>query len=156
MEVFFETYLDRLDALHKDIKVAIEGLPQAGLDWVPGEDIPSICILVTHLTGAERYWIGDIGGQDPSGRNREAEFKVKGIGLPGLKRRLGESSLYAHSLLETMKLKDVESTRISPRHGERITVAWALLHALEHSAIHLGHIQLIRQLWDQRQDRLEE
>ena len=29
-------------------------------------------------------------------------------------------------------------------------VAWALLHALEHTAIHLGHMQIMRQLWEQR------
>jgi hypothetical protein len=156
MHIFYETYLDRLEALHRDIERSIDGMPQDGLDWVPGEDIPSICVLVTHLTGAERYWIGDIGGQDPSGRNREAEFKVKGIGFPELQRRLSGSSLYARNLFESVKLKDLEAIRISPRDGGQITVSWALLHALEHSAIHLGHIQLIRQLWDQSQDGLEE
>jgi hypothetical protein len=29
-------------------------------------------------------------------------------------------------------------------------VGWALLHALEHTAIHLGHIQITQQLWDQK------
>ena len=150
MDIFFETYLERLEALHRDIERAIEGLPQAGLDWIPGEDIPSICVLVTHLTGAERYWIGDIGGKDPSGRNREAEFKVKGISFQELQRRLRDSGLYARNLFERMELNDLEAVRISPRDGGQITVTWALLHALEHSAIHLGHVQLIRQLWDQR------
>jgi hypothetical protein len=28
-------------------------------------------------------------------------------------------------------------------------VAWALLHALEHTTLHLGQIQLTRQLWEQ-------
>jgi len=28
-------------------------------------------------------------------------------------------------------------------------VAWALLHALDHTAQHLGHMQITRQLWDQ-------
>jgi uncharacterized damage-inducible protein DinB len=156
MHIFFETYLERMEALHRDIERAIADLPQAGLDWIPGEDIPSICVLVTHLTGAERFWIGDIGGQDPSGRDREAEFKVRGVGLSELQRRLHASRLYAHKLFETIELQDIEDTRISPRNGEQITVSWALLHALEHSAIHLGHIQLIRQLWDQHQDRLED
>jgi len=156
MHSFFETYLDRMEALHKDIERSMNGLPQAGLDWIPGEDIPSICVLVTHLTGAERYWIGDIGGLDPSGRDREAEFKVQGSTYPELQRRLRESSLYARKLFETLELHDLEIVRISPRDGKQITQSWTLLHALEHSAIHLGHIQLIRQLWDQSQDRLED
>ena len=32
-------------------------------------------------------------------------------------------------------------------------VAWCLLHNLEHVAIHLGHVEILRQLWDQREDR---
>jgi hypothetical protein len=29
-------------------------------------------------------------------------------------------------------------------------IAWSLLHALEHTALHLGHMQLTRQLWEQQ------
>jgi hypothetical protein len=32
-----------------------------------------------------------------------------------------------------------------------ITGGWALLHALEHAYLHLGHIQLTCQMWRQRQ-----
>jgi len=28
-----------------------------------------------------------------------------------------------------------------------VGVAWAILHALEHTGIHLGHIQVTQQLW---------
>jgi hypothetical protein len=34
-----------------------------------------------------------------------------------------------------------------------MTVAWAVLHAVDHTALHLGHIQITRQLWEQRQSR---
>jgi len=62
-----EDYLERLQALHESIESAIEGLPQAALDWVPGPDMNSFAVLVTHVAGAERYWIGDVAGRDPSG-----------------------------------------------------------------------------------------
>lgn len=29
------------------------------------------------------------------------------------------------------------------------TVAWRLAHALEHTALHLGHMEITRQLWEQ-------
>lgn len=31
--------------------------------------------------------------------------------------------------------------------GETVTGRWAVLHALEHTALHLGHLQLTAQLW---------
>lgn len=33
--------------------------------------------------------------------------------------------------------------------GQKFSVSWSLLHVLDHTAIHLGHIQLTRQLWEQ-------
>ncbi len=40
--------------------------------------------------------------------------------------------------------------RTDPRDGREYTVAWALFHALEHTALHLGQMQLTRQLWEQQ------
>ena len=52
-------------------------------------------------------------------------------------------------MLEGLALPDLEATRVSPRDGRTFTVVWCLAHALEHTALHLGHIQVTRQLWDQ-------
>jgi len=150
MESFFEDYQDRLNELHRDVSSAIDGLPREALDWSPGEDIPSVCVLITHLTGAERFWIGDVAGGVPSNRDREAEFNTKGLEVFDLRNQLEEVQIFEKELLAKISLIDLESICISPRTGRRFTVAWALLHALEHTAIHLGHIQIIRQLWDQR------
>lgn len=141
-------YLERLDGLHAEIAHAIEGLPQTALDWVPGADMNSLGVLVIHLTGAERYWIGDVAGGDPSGRDRDAEFETSGMNGAILKQCLDDSSAYIRSVLGQLTLQDIGTTRISPRNGKEFTVAWCLAHALEHTAIHLGHIQIIRQLWD--------
>ena len=146
-----EDYLGRLSALHAEIAHAIEGLPQAALDWVPGAEMNSLGVLVVHLAGAERYWIGDVVGGDPSGRDRNAEFRTSGMDGAVLKQRLDDSLAYVRGVLEQLTLPELEATRASPRDGREFTVAWCLAHALEHTAIHLGHIQIIRQLWDQQQ-----
>ena len=56
---------------------------------------------------------------------------------------------YARNVLETFTVQELETTRVSARDGRTFTVAWALLHALEHTTLHLGQIQLTRQLWEQ-------
>jgi len=146
---FFEDYLDILKARHNDILRALDGLPHAALDWKPGPDMNSISVLVFHLTGAERYWIGDVAAQDPSDRDREAEFRVRDAGLDVLKDRLNKNLVYARTVLNGLSLEDLEKTQLSPRDGQTFTVGWALVHALEHSTLHLGHIELTRQLWEQ-------
>ena len=55
-------------------------------------------------------------------------------------------------VLENFDLGDLETARISPRNDQEVTVAWALDHALKHTAIHLGHLQITRQLWEELQE----
>jgi uncharacterized damage-inducible protein DinB len=148
MQTFCEEYLNILQACHTDILKALEGLPADALDWKAGADMNPISVLVFHLTGAERYWIGDVAAQEPSGRDRAAEFKVHGVGLEALRKRLEDNLAYARDALEKLTLQDLQTRRTSPRDGREFTVAWALLHALEHANLHLGHIQITRQLWE--------
>ena len=147
MQTFYKDYLSILQACHTDILKALDGLPSAALDWVSGPEMNSIGILVFHLTGAERYWIGDVAAQEPSDRDRASEFKVHDVGMDGIRKRLDDNLDYAHKTLEKFTIQDLEVSRTSPRDGRMFTVAWALLHALEHANLHLGHIQITRQLW---------
>ena len=149
----FEDYLDRLQALHIDIQQAIEGVPQEALDWSPMPDMNSLAVLVMHATGAERYWIGDVAGRDPSGRNRDAEFQVRDLDAAALTARLAATLAHSRVVLEGLTPTDLEARRVSPRDGREFSVAWALAHTLEHTAIHLGHMQIIRQWWDFRSEK---
>ena len=152
MQTFFTDYLNLLQDCHNHILESLEGLPPAALDWTPGNDMNSISVLVFHLTGAERYWIGDVAAKDPTERDRDAEFKVHDVGLDALKKRTTDVLEYASKALDKMSVQDLESTRISARDGREFTVAWSLLHALEHATLHLGQIQMTRQLWEQSKD----
>jgi hypothetical protein len=57
---------------------------------------------------------------------------------------------YLKGAFEKMNLSDLETERIHPRHGNKVSVAFAVLHALEHAATHVGHIGLTVQLWQQK------
>ena len=129
MHSFFSDYLRNLEEIHDDIRNTIKGIPQEALDWTPGLEINSLAVLVNHLTGAERYWIGDVVAGDPSGRDREAEFRVSGLIPDALLAKLGEADSYARQVLEKMTLPTLEDKRVSPRNGREVTVGWALCHA---------------------------
>ena len=150
MDTFLTDYLDRLEELHQEISQSIAGLPVAALDWTPGAEMNSINVLVAHIAGAERYLIGEVAGGLPSGRDRDAEFRTSGLDERHLKKILANATAYAREILNRITFDDLAKTGISPRDGRRINVGWALLHALKHTANHLGHIQIVRQLWDQK------
>lgn len=151
MHPVFVAYLDRLRSLHSDAQELLTGLPDGALDWVPGPGMNSIAVLVVHLAGAERYWIGDVAAGEPSGRNRAAEFLSRSLSVEELRERLAACSAYAGQVLGRMKVDDLATLCTSPRDGRTFSTGWALLHALEHTALHLGHIQLTAQLWARRQ-----
>ena len=149
MQTFFKDYLNLLQDCHNSILEALEGLPPAALDWTPGNDMNSISVLVVHLTGAERYWIGDIAAQDPTARDRDAEFRVRDVEMDVLKKRLADNLEYARNMLDKFTIQDLETPRVSARDGREYMAGWALLHALDHATLHLGQIQITRQLWEQ-------
>src|SRR5574338_733002 len=100
MQPSFADYLKLLQARHDEILAALEGVSSTALDWTPGAEMNSISVLVFHLTGAERYWIGDVAGQDPAERDRDAEFKVHDMGIDLLRERLADNLEYARKALD--------------------------------------------------------
>jgi uncharacterized damage-inducible protein DinB len=150
MKLFYEELYSRFHELHADIELALQSLPEEALDWKPGADMNSVSVLVTHLTGAERFLIGDVVMGEPSNRNRDAEFQTEGQTKQDLLQRLSMTDAYLKGAFEKMNLSDLETERIHPRHGNKVSVAFAVLHALEHAATHVGHIGLTVQLWQQK------
>ena len=148
MEQFFQDLLNRFEGLHEDVKKSIHGLSPEALDWVPAGETNSINVLVTHLAAAEKFWAVDIALGKDSDRQRPKEFLVSGLQEPELIQIL-DSTLEVLKLgLEMMTIADLEQMRHSKTHQMDVSAGWAILHALEHTAIHVGHIQLTVQLWN--------
>ena len=146
MQPYFEDYLLIIQELYDDILNTLKDLPPVALDWSPAADMNSINVLVTHTVGAQRFLIGEAVAGDPANRDREAEFKVHGLEKDILVQRLTDSLAYLRSALEGFTIVDLASMR--DFRGRQRSVAWILSHALKHTAAHMGHIQLMRQLWE--------
>jgi uncharacterized damage-inducible protein DinB len=150
MEILIEEYLTMLEGLHNDMNKLLDNLPQEGLDWSPGEAMNSLSVIAVHVAGAERFWIGDVVGRDPSHRDRQAEFRVKGIGAEEIKDKLREVFHHTRKIVEPLSMQELSDLRVSPRDGREYTVGWCLENVLKHTGLHLGHMEITRQLWDQK------
>jgi uncharacterized damage-inducible protein DinB len=146
MQPYFEDYMLNLQELHDEILNVLKDLPPSALDWSPAADMNSINVLVTHTVGAQRFLIGEAVAGDPANRDREAEFKVRGLDAGTLAQRLTNSLAYLRSVLEGLTVDDLGAMR--DFRGRERSVAWILGHALKHTATHMGHIQLMRQVWE--------
>ncbi|MGB1250112.1 MAG: DinB family protein [Candidatus Promineifilaceae bacterium] len=147
MHPFFSAFEERMTFLHAEIQRELDRLPDEAFDWSPAEDMNSIAVLLTHSVGAERYWIGDVAAQESSGRVRSAEFKVTNLTQADLEARLTASMAYIQKVLPTFSAEDLDKSRSAEGYEQSFTVSWCLLHAMEHTATHVGHIQMMRHYW---------
>ena len=150
MQKIFEYYLNCLESLHDNVKSTIEGLSQSEIDWVPGSEINSLGVIVAHVAGSERFMIGDNIAKEPSGRDRDSEFRTQGIDVEKLNERLDNSLAYARQVLERFSIEDLDRPCFSPYDGRTYPSGFYLFRVLGHVAGHLGHAQITRQMLEQR------
>ncbi|HRW07890.1 MAG TPA: DinB family protein [Caldilineaceae bacterium] len=147
-EQFFVDYLERLTGLQNRLHKELQELPAAAMDWSPGPQMNSVAVLLAHLTGVLHEGI-DLALDVPPGRVRAQEFQTHGVSNAEMLQRLDRVIDYARESLPRLELVDLSQARTD--EDGPITCGWALLHALEHAYLHLGHLQMTCQLWRQRE-----
>jgi uncharacterized damage-inducible protein DinB len=145
-----ESYLTMLDDLRGQVRDLITGLPPEALNWQPiaGSEehaTNSLAILATHIAGAEHYWIGEVVGRLPASRDRDAEFASQATRDNELIRRLEGAERETRQVLSALGAADLAEVREA--RGRPVPVRWCILHVIDHTALHLGHMQLTYQLW---------
>jgi len=143
-------YLQLLDDLHRQVKALVADLPAEALNWQPiegaGADTTnSLAVLATHVAGAEHFWIAEIIGQRPATRDRDAEFCTVATDAAELVRRLDAVAAETAEMLASLSEADLNGVRVA--RGHEVTVRWGILHVIDHTALHLGHMQITYQLW---------
>ena len=143
-------YLTTMKEILDQMKSLLEGLPQEALDWRPIEGegelaTNSLAVMAAHLAGSGTYLIKEVIGRQPVQRDREAEFATRGVNASTLKARLDAAAKIIEQVLSPLTAGQMEEDR---KYRDRTaTVRWIILHVIEHTALHLGHMQLTRQLW---------
>lgn len=146
-----------LRKLVEQIFEQLDGIPEDDLNtWLPRDgmrDVNTFYALATHTVGAGEYWILVAAGQRHGDRDRLAEFRATGT-LADLRARYDQWLTEAADVLSTIDKATLKSNFFReevPERGlsrARLTRAECITHALEHTAVHLGHLQLQRQLYD--------
>jgi uncharacterized damage-inducible protein DinB len=145
-----DSYLQRIEDLRGQVSELIAGLPAEALNWRPIEGqeeytTNSLAVLATHVAGAEHFWIGEIVGGHPTTRDRDAEFTVEIGGAADLVQLLEQTGAETQEVFGTLNPEELDGTREA--RGRTVPVRWCILHVIDHTALHLGHMQLTYQLW---------
>lgn len=150
MNAELEQYLHMIEDLRGQVGELIAGLSAEALNWRPiegGDDhvTNSLAVLAAHIAGAERFWVAEVIGGRPPTRDRDAEFAIQANDADELRRRLDETGTETREVFAALREEDLDSTR--EVRGRIVPVRWAILHVIDHTALHLGHMQLTYQLW---------
>jgi uncharacterized damage-inducible protein DinB len=152
MDGEIETYSKYIRKQVADVHAALKGLSDEQLNRRP--DVPganSGFVIATHVIGNARAWILGIACGQPLRRDRPGEFASRGTyeELAKAASALSGEIEAALSELDPSTLDD----RLSPSRElwgegepEEITRREAFAHVLEHASMHLGQIQLTRDL----------
>ncbi len=151
MEAIFADLLKRLEMLHAEYFQHLEGLSVEELDWSPGAEMNSLCVLAVHVTAAERFWIG-IGIDDVPERDRPAEFRAAGYQLEELQARFAANIAFYKIAFKGQSIERLgeEVSLTFPDRQISCSRGFALLRALDHTGEHLGHAGMTRQLLERR------
>lgn len=144
------SYLERIEDLRGQVSEIIGDLPAEALNWRPFQDpgeplTNSLAVLATHIAGAEHFWIAEVVGRRAPTRDRNAEFAARVSTAGDLLSLLERTGAETRQVLAALSAADLDGTR--EVRGRRIPVRWSVLHVIDHSALHLGHMQITYQLW---------
>jgi hypothetical protein len=145
-------YLRKLTAESFD---QIDGVPVEDVNnWRPAlglEDINTFFALLTHSISSGEYWLLAVAAERPSHRDRPSEFIATGD-IAALRDRADAWLAKSEALLDGFTADDyarvVSYIRVISGEQATDTIANCVVHAVDHTANHLGHLQLQRQIWN--------
>lgn len=145
-----DNYLKRIEDLRGQISGLLAELPSEALNWRPieGKDdhiTNSLAVLAAHIAGAEHFWIAEVVGGRPATRDRDVEFVTIATSTAELLQLLEKISQETRAVLSALSESDLNGTR--QVRDRTVPVRWCILHVIDHTSLHLGHMQITYQLW---------
>ncbi len=108
----------------------------------------TIGILLRHVAGSEDYWISGVAGGGSVDRDRDAEFEHESLKKADLIAALRRSQAATERVLGGMRSEDLRAP-VQARRARGVveaTKGFAIMHAIQHLAYHLGQIRLMAAL----------
>ena len=102
------------------------------------------------MAGSQLWWVVERTAGRDVGRDRLAEFRAAGSDPAVPVQALSKAMCQTRRVFEGLTAESMNEQR--PGIQDRpTTVRWIALHLIEHAALHLGHIQITRQWWEEAQ-----
>jgi len=129
----------------------LDGLDDDQLRWAPTATANSIGQIVVHLGYAERLWFRAIFAGQPM----DMEWRQEMFTVPDGWSVDDVAAFYRAECGLADAVMDAEASFDPPSRAEwrQTTLRWAVVHMIEETARHLGHIDITRELIDGKTGR---
>jgi uncharacterized damage-inducible protein DinB len=141
-----------LDWHRATVFVKTDGLAEdlAHRPLLASSPLMTVAGLVSHLYWVERDWVDRVllGGtidQPWSPEDPDKDFKVDGTPLAELLGAYERQCAHNNEIVRSLSLGT--EAAVEPRQG-RVTLRWILVHLIEETARHNGHIDILREMLD--------
>ncbi|GAA3396000.1 DinB family protein [Streptomyces roseoviridis] len=124
---------------------------------LPGSPLMTISGLISHLRWVEHWWLdvvfldGELQGPLAEATDEDPDPEMRtAVDVP-LPRLLAEYEEQSARLRRLVADHDLDTKALRPiRDGRRVDLRWILLHLIEETARHNGHLDIVRELVDGR------
>ena len=153
MDAEIDGYRRQIQSLLGRVCACLQGLSEAQLNWrppMPGAN--SAYVIAVHTLGNAQAWVLGIACGWPIERDRPAEFRASGPDAADLTAQARRLSDDIDAALAALAPSALDQRLLPPQslfgEGEliEISVREALLHVVEHASLHLGQLQITRDL----------
>jgi uncharacterized damage-inducible protein DinB len=141
-----------LDWHRATVFLKTEGLAEdlAHRPLLASSPLMTVAGLVSHLYWVERYWIEHtlLGGPDDqpwSEEDPDKDYKVDGTPLAELLAAYERQCTRNNEVARSLSLDTASAMK---RGNEPVTLRWVLVHLIEETARHNGHIDILREMLD--------
>ena len=137
--------------LRESVLYKLEGLSDRQLRWQPAPTANSLGVIAVHLGYAERLWIRAVF----AGELMDMGWRQHMFELPDGWSVSEVASFYRAETAAADAVLDAASSFDLPSSGplRPTTLRWAVLHLIEETARHAGHMDITRELLDGRTGR---
>lgn len=151
MDRDIQEYFDALVKAIERILTASNGLGAEGMNWepIPGET-SSLAVLGAHILGNIEQGILSTMAGHPDYRDRDAEFATQLDSNEELWEKWRTLKTRIQAAMGAMSPDDLDQKYDHPRRGTG-SGRWLLLFTINHANEHVGHAELTRQLYDNRE-----
>ena len=139
---------EQFQVVHGLLRDEVRDLSVEELNWKPAPETNSIAVLVVHTLGSEAEVLR-VAANVPGERDRPAEFRVTANNAEELLREIDQADAYIEAVAPRITADDLAAERPRGDRPPETGLHW-LLTNYGHAREHLGHIQLTKQLYAER------